>query len=119
MHCNVSRKYEWLIPQWCTMHLWQFLCILVVVQQFNGALCTEVCVLKSGKFICTFTLAHQGCVRTIQKSGAIWQKVFTSIQTRGYDKFRDFFYKSLWLTISSNDHLKKIKRSTKYLLQKS
>ncbi|XBJ01401.1 hypothetical protein VPH35_021055 [Triticum aestivum] len=27
MHCNVSRKYEWLIPQWCTMHLWQFLCI--------------------------------------------------------------------------------------------
>ncbi|KAF7015216.1 hypothetical protein CFC21_029111 [Triticum aestivum] len=23
MHRNGSRKYEWLIPQWCTMHLWQ------------------------------------------------------------------------------------------------
>ncbi|XBI63852.1 hypothetical protein VPH35_044177 [Triticum aestivum] len=22
MHRNGSRKYEWLIPQWCTMHLW-------------------------------------------------------------------------------------------------
>ncbi|KAF7043029.1 hypothetical protein CFC21_052492 [Triticum aestivum] len=23
MHHNGSRKYEWLIPQWCTVHLWQ------------------------------------------------------------------------------------------------
>ena len=67
------------------------------MQQFNGALCTEVYILESGKFICTCTSAHQGCVGTIHKSGAVWQKVFASVQTRGYDKFRENKYKSFKL----------------------